>query len=112
MKVDHRVECSNTCDLRFRRDEDRGRCACPNPADHLKMGAPRLRISYSFHAARGGNGDLLSHSKNRVAPTHPDGKRGSVESGRTWRLKSTWMENAHFVEVERHPLYTRVREIF
>src|SRR6266436_3144865 len=27
-------------------------------------------------------------------------------------LKSTWMENAHFVEVERHPLYTRVREIF
>jgi hypothetical protein len=53
--------------------------ACPNPADHLKMGAPRLRISYSFHAARAGNGDLLSHSKNRVAPTHPDGKRGSVE---------------------------------
>jgi hypothetical protein len=71
-----------------------------------------VRISYSFHAARGGNGDLLSHSKNRVAPTHPDGKRGSVESGRTWRLKSTWMENADFVEVERHPLYTRVREIF
>jgi hypothetical protein len=27
-------------------------------------------------------------------------------------LKSTWMENAQFVEVERHPLYTRVREIF
>jgi hypothetical protein len=27
-------------------------------------------------------------------------------------LKSTWMENAHFVEVERHPLYTRRREIF
>ena len=28
-------------------------------------------------------------------------------------LKSAlWMENAHFVEVERHPLYTRVREIF
>jgi hypothetical protein len=27
-------------------------------------------------------------------------------------LKSTSMENAHFVEVERHPLYTRVCEIF
>jgi len=27
-------------------------------------------------------------------------------------LESTWLENARFVEVERHPLYTRVREIF
>jgi hypothetical protein len=78
MKVDHWVECSNTCDLRFRRDEDRGRCL-PKSCDHLKRGAPRLRISYSFHVARGGNGDLLSHSKNRVAPTHPDGKHGSAE---------------------------------
>ena len=25
---------------------------------------------------------------------------------------STGKKNAHFVEVERHPLYTRVREIF
>jgi hypothetical protein len=23
-------------------------------------------------------------------------------------LESTWLENAHFVEVERHPLYTRI----
>jgi hypothetical protein len=32
-------------------------------------------------------------------------------------LESTWLENAHFAEVERHPLYyirayARVREIF
>ena len=26
-------------------------------------------------------------------------------------LESTWLETAHLVEVDRHPLYTRVREI-
>ena len=53
----------------------------------------------------------LLRSPHAKRPPH-----GRLRSSRlVWSgsgLKSTWMENAHFVEVERHPLYTRVREIF
>jgi hypothetical protein len=27
-------------------------------------------------------------------------------------VRFTWAKNAHFVEIEKHPLYTRVRVIF